>query len=270
MTVELDAGLLAERIRALYAEDEQIRAATPLEDVHAAVTTPGLPLAQIVSTVMTAYADRPALGIRRTEPVVEGGRVTRRLLPEFESVTYGEVWARARALAAAWHAAGVGAGDFVATLGFTGADYTVLDLATIHLAGVAVPLQSGAGLAQLRSILDETGPRVFAVDTAHLAIAVEAVLAGTPPNSLLVFDYHADDDDHRDALAAARARLATAGSTVMLHTIDEAIADGRVAEPAPLTVPGPDEDPLAMLIYTSGSTGTPKGAMYTHRLVAHA
>ncbi len=268
MTVELDAGRLAERIRALYAEDEQIRAATPLEDVHATVTTPGLPLAHIVSTVMTAYSDRPALGVRRTEPVVDGGRVTRRLLPEFELVTYGVVWERARALAAAWHGAGVEAGDFVATLGFTGADYMVLDLATIHLGGVAVPLQSGAGLTQLRSILDETEPRVFAVDTAHLAAAVETVLAGTAPDSLLVFDHHADDDDHRDALAAARARLTAAGSTVALHTIDEAIARGRRAGPAPLTVPAPGEDPLAMLIYTSGSTGTPKGAMYTHRLVA--
>ncbi|MFE7717673.1 carboxylic acid reductase [Nocardia rhizosphaerihabitans] len=268
MTVDLDAGQLAHRIRTLYAEDAQIRAAAPDEDVYAAVTTPGLPLTEIVSTVMSAYADRPALGVRRTELVSEGGRATRRLLPEFELLTYREVWERARALAAAWHADGVAADDFVATLGFTGADYTVLDLATIHLSAVAVPLQAGAGLSQLRSILDETRPRVFAVDTAHLAIAVDAVLAGASPCTLLVFDHHADNDDHRDALAAACARLSAAGSTVALHTIDETVDRGRTLDPAPLTVPAAGEDPLAMLIYTSGSTGTPKGAMYTHRLVA--
>ncbi|MEV0337047.1 carboxylic acid reductase [Nocardia sp. NPDC050717] len=267
MTVDVDAGRLADRIKSLYAEDAQIRAATPDADVHEIVTTPGLPLARLVSTVMTAYRDRPALGVRRTETVEAGGRRTRRLLPEFELLTYGEIWDRARAVASAWHAEGVVAGNFVATLGFTGADYTVLDLATIHLGAVAVPLQSGAGAAQLRSILDETQPRVFAVDTAHLAIAVDVVLAGSAPRTLLVFDHHADDGDHRDALAAARARLAEAGSTIAVHTVDDTVSRGRSLDPAPLTVPAAGEDPLAMLIYTSGSTGTPKGAMYTQRLV---
>ncbi|WP_446222465.1 carboxylic acid reductase [Nocardia sp. IBHARD005] len=268
MTVELDPGRLADRIKALYAEDEQVRAARPAEDVHAIVTTPGLPAARIVETVMTAYADRPALGTRRTELVGTGGRSIRKLLPEFEVLTYGQVWERTRALAAAWHRDGVVAGDFIAVLGFTSADYTVLDLATIHLGGVAVPLQAGAGLEQLRSILDETGPTVFAVDTAHLDIAVDAVLAGATPRSLIVFDHHRDDDDHRNALDAARARLRAGGSALVLNTLGDTIEQGRLADAAPLNVPADGEDPLALLIYTSGSTGTPKGAMYTQRLVA--
>ncbi|MEU4650439.1 carboxylic acid reductase [Nocardia fluminea] len=268
MTAELAAGQLADRIRTLYAEDEQIRAARPDEDVHAVVTTPGLATARIVETVMTAYADRPALGTRRTELVETSGRMTRKLLPEFELQTYGQVWARTRALAAAWHRDGVVAGDFIAVLGFTSADYTVLDLATIHLGGVAVPVQAGAGLEQLRSILDETEPTVFAVDTAHLDIAVDAILAGATPRSLIVFDHHADDDDHRDALHSARARLRAGGSALVTSTLDETVEQGRLADPAPLSVPADGEDPLALLIYTSGSTGTPKGAMYTQRLVA--
>ncbi|WP_410873122.1 carboxylic acid reductase [Nocardia sp. A7] len=268
MTLELAANLLADRIKSLYADDEQIRAARPAEDVHAIVTTPGLPTSRIVETVMTAYADRPALGTRRTELVEAGGRSTRKLLPEFELLTYGQVWERTRALAAAWHRDGVAAGDFVAVLGFTSADYTVLDLATIHLGGVAVPLQAGAGLEQLRSILAETQPTVFAVDTAHLDTAVDAVLAGARPRSLLVFDHHADDDDHRDALDTARARLRAGGSDLEPSTFDDTIDQGRRAEAAPLSVPADGEDPLALLIYTSGSTGTPKGAMYTQRLVA--
>ncbi|TCJ96712.1 carboxylic acid reductase [Nocardia alba] len=259
---------LADRIMGLYAEDEQIRAARPPADVHALVTTPGLTTARIVETVMTAYADRPALGTRRTELVETGGRTTRKLLPEFELLTYGQAWERTRALAAAWHRDGVVAGDFIAVLGFTSADYTVLDLATIHLGGVAVPLQTGAGLEQLRSILDETEPTVFAVDTAHLGIAVDAILAGATPRSLIVFDHHADDDDHRDAVDAARARLRAGGSSLVPNTLDHTIERGRLADPVPLSVPADGEDPLALLIYTSGSTGTPKGAMYTQRLVA--
>lgn len=268
MTVEHAAAGLAERIRTLYATDEQIRAAQPDKDVHAAVTTPGLALALIIETVLTGYADRPALGVRRTESVRDPatGHRARRPLAQFDLITYRAVGERVRALAAAWHADGVAAGDFVAMLGFTGADYTVLDLATIHLGAVAVPLQSGAGLAQLRSILDETAPRVIAVDTAHLAIAVDAVLAGTPPRALVVFDHFSDDDGHRAALAAAERRLA--GTAVALCTFAEVLDRGRGAAPVAPMVPAPGEDPLALLIYTSGSTGTPKGAMYTQRLVA--
>jgi fatty acid CoA ligase FadD9 len=268
MTVELAAAQLADRIKALYAEDEQIRAARPADDVHAIVTTPGLATARIVETVMTAYAERSALGTRRTELVESGGRLTRKLLPEFDLLTYGQVWDRTRALAAAWHRDGVVAGDFIAVLGFTSADYTVVDLATIHLGGVAVPLQAGAGLEQLRSILDETEPTVLAVDTEHLGSAVDAILAGVTPRSLIVFDHHADDDDHRDALDAARARLRAGGSDLVPRTLDDTIEQGRLADPAPLSVPADGDDPLALLIYTSGSTGTPKGAMYTQRLVA--
>ncbi|MFC9472233.1 carboxylic acid reductase [Nocardia sp. NPDC056952] len=268
MTVELAAEQLADRIRALYAEDGQIRAARPAEDVHAIVTTPGLAPARIVETVMTAYAERPALGTRRTELVESGGRMTRKLLPEFDVLTYGQVWERTRALAAAWHSDGVVAGDFIAVLGFTSADYTVLDLATIHVGGVAVPLQAGAGLEQLCSILDETEPTVFAVDTAHLDTAIDAILAGATPRSLIVFDHHADDDDHRDALDAARARLRAGGSALVPSTLADIVEQGRLADAAPLSVPADGDDPLALLIYTSGSTGTPKGAMYTQRLVA--
>ncbi|MFC4373548.1 carboxylic acid reductase [Nocardia halotolerans] len=263
-----DSGRLAQRIKTLYAEDPQIRAARPAEDVHAAVTTAGLGLARIIETAMTGYAERPALGMRRTELVEDPstGRATRRLLPEFELLTYREVWQRARAVAAAWHAEGIRAGDFVAMLGFTGADYTVLDLAAVHLGAVAVPLQSGAGQAQLRSILDETAPRVLAVDTAHLSLAVEAVLAGPAPQSLLVFDHFGDDDEHRTALGAAGQRLT--GSPIRLRTLADTLVRGRTAAPAPQAVPADGEDALALLIYTSGSTGTPKGAMYTQRLVA--
>ncbi|WP_278262406.1 carboxylic acid reductase [Nocardia sp. AG03] len=270
MTVELDPGRLADRIKTLYAEDPQIRAARPDPAVHAEVVAPGTPLARIVEIAMTGYAERPAVGARRTEPVVDPstGRKTRRLLPEFELLSYCALWERARALAAAWHADGVAAGDFVAMLGFTSVDYTVLDLAGIHLGVVAVPLQGGAGLDQLRSILDETGPRVFAVDTAHLPVAVDAVLAGARPHTVLVFDHHPDDDDHRDALTTARARLTAAGSPVTLRTLAETVDRGRLLPAAPLSTPAPGEDPLALLIYTSGSTGTPKGAMYTQRLVS--
>ncbi|WP_181697175.1 carboxylic acid reductase [Nocardia sp. GTS18] len=257
MTLDQDTG--ARRLTALLTEDPQVRAARPSDEVHATVTTPGLPLGEIVEAAMTGYADRPALGFRRTELVPDAcGGAVRRIVPDFETITYRTLWDRARAVAAAWYADGVRAGDFVAMLGFTGVDYTVLDLAVIHLGAVAVPLQSGASSTQLRSILDETTPKVLAVDIAYLGTAVEVISPGA--TTLVVFDYFADDHRHRELLDEARHDFP--GTRTLADTVEQGLA----AAPAPRLEP--DDDALALLIYTSGSTGTPKGAMYTRRLVA--
>ena len=130
-----------------------------------------------------------------------------------------------------------------------------------------VPLQTSAPVAQHADIIAETQPRILATGIDYLDAAVDAVLAGTVPQRLVVFDYEAQDDDHRDRFEAARQRLA---GSQLPHCHRHARWRGppRNALPAaPLYVPKADEDPLAWLFYTSGSTGTPKGAMLTERLV---
>ncbi|MGV9720151.1 carboxylic acid reductase [Nocardia beijingensis] len=272
MAPETRRERLERRISRLYAEYDDIRNATPRADVAAKIREPGLGLAQIVETVMVGYADRPALGRRATElRTDETGRTTATLLPRFDTITYGELWERVRAVAAAWHGDAdtpLRAGDFVGILGFTSSDYTTLDLACIHLGLVAVPMQSSAPVAQLAAIVAETEPRVLAATPELLDAAVTCALSDSGPQRLVVFDYHPGDDDQRAAFDAARARLAEAGSTVRIESLDEVLARGRSLPPAPLFAAEPDADPLALLIYTSGSTGTPKGAMYGQRLVA--
>ncbi|QIS03993.1 AMP-binding protein [Nocardia brasiliensis] len=271
MTTDSRSDRLRRRIAQLFSEDEQVKAAVPDEEVTAAIKGSGLRLPQIVATVMQRYADRPAVGQRAVEAVTDSrtARTTFRLLPEFETLTYRELWARVGEVAAAWHGDPehpLRAGDFVALLGFTSIDYGTLDLANVHLGLVTVPLQSGAAVAQLAAILDETAPRVLAATPDHLDVAVELLTAGAAPRRLVVFDYRPADDDHREALESARRRLAEAGSSVVVETLDAVRARGSALPPAPLYVPEPDEDPLSLLIYTSGSTGTPKGAMYTEAL----
>ncbi|MFJ1758822.1 carboxylic acid reductase [Amycolatopsis sp. NPDC088138] len=249
----------------LFAQDAQFAAAAPREDVTEAVLRPSAPLLEIVEAVMTAYADRPAVGERATEAVTEPGtgRTTRRLLPRFATTTYGELWRRAGAVAAAWHhdeRDPVRAGDFVATLGFTSGDYATLDLACVRLGAVAVPLQAGAALGQLRPIIEETGPRVLATSVEHLEAATELVLGAASVRRVVVFDHHPDVDEEREAIEAARARL----TGVVLETLPQLL--DRDAGPLPAVTA--DEERLSLLIYTSGSTGTPKGAMYPARLVA--
>ncbi|CPS61764.1 Probable fatty-acid-CoA ligase FadD [Mycobacteroides abscessus] len=271
-TKEARRQRLGDRIRRLFTDDEQFRAAKPDTAVDTAVAQPGLRLAQVVATIMNGYADRPALGHRVQELVADAaGRSTLRPLPEFETVTYGELWGMARALASTWYhdpAAPVRAGDFVAMLGFTSVDYTAVDLACIHLGAVAVPLQTSASASNWTAILAESEPAVLAVSAELLDTAMESVLATPSLRHITVFDYHPGVDVQRESLESAQHRIAEAGLPISVDPIPLAIGHGRALPDAPLFTAEEGTDPLALVIYTSGSTGTPKGATYSEKMVA--
>lgn len=265
------ADRLANRIAELYANDDQFAAARPDAAISAQIAQPTLRLVELVQMVMEGYAQRPALAQRAVQYVTDPttGRVSLELLPRFESITYEELWNRASRLATALGrrpAPAVQPGNRVCLLGFASIDYTTVELALIRLGAVSVPLQTGAAVAQLSNVVGETEPTVIATSAVDLADAVELVANGSA-RQLIVFDYHPEVDDQREAVEAARLRLAEAGAEDVLHTLSEAL-DRTDAQPAPVFVPD-DNDPLTLLIYTSGSTGTPKGAMYPERLVAN-
>ncbi|MBS9536178.1 carboxylic acid reductase [Mycobacterium sp. M1] len=243
-----------------------LAAAHPSPIVTAAIDRPGLGLTQIIATVMDGYADRPALGRRAIRFVQDPdtGRTVGEPQAHFETITYRRLWERARAVAAALAGDPVVPGDRIAVMGFTSIDYTVVDMASTLLAAVSVPLQTSASVAALQPVVAETEPRVLAVGIGSLADAVELVLVDPTPQRLIVFDYHPELDDHREAFESARARVAD--TAVRLETLDAVITRG-----ASLSPPRPvdDADALALLIYTSGSTGAPKGAMLTRRLVSN-
>jgi fatty acid CoA ligase FadD9 len=252
-----------DRLARLYATDPEFAAAKPSASVNAAVNAPGLTLPDIVRTVLTGYADRPALGARAVEFVTdETGRTVAELQPRFETVTHGQLWERVRSLADAWRGDPVNPGDRVALLGFTSIDYTVADIALTQLGAVSVPLQTSASAAALAPIIAETEPVLIASSIDYLEDAVELAL-GSTATRLAVFDYRPQVDDQCDALAAAAARL---GDRITLETLDEALA--RPASTVEPVAAHEESDPLSLLIYTSGSTGAPKGAMYPASKVA--
>jgi fatty acid CoA ligase FadD9 len=257
------------RIAEMYANDQQFVAARPRAAVAAAVNQPDLQLHQIVRATMQGYADRPALGQRAVEFVCDPltGRTSVELLPRFDTISYGELWKRARAVAAALSNTAsrqVRFGDRVCMLGFASIDYATVDIALTQLGAVAVPLQAGTAAHQLRSIVAECEPTAIACSVDYLADAVELVSCLPVPTLLVVFDHHPEVDDHREALGAAVAAQRNSATVETLTGLCER-GEGPGQDDS---IPTRDGDDLALLIYTSGSTGAPKGAMYPARTVA--
>ncbi|MEZ0357227.1 carboxylic acid reductase [Mycobacterium sp. SA01] len=255
-----------QRVADLYTSDPQFAAAAPDPQVTAAAATPGLPLSAVIATIFDGYADRPAVGQRAVRFVADPQtrRTTAELMQAFDTITYRQLWDRVRAVAGAWSADPVAVGDRVAILGFTSVDYTTIDLALTQLGAVSVPLQTSAGAAALTPIIAETEPVLVASSIDNLDDAVELVLTGPAPKSLVVFDFRPEVDDQRDALAAARDRLT--GTSITVTTLADEITRG--ADSSVVDADNAGDDPLALLIYTSGSTGAPKGAMYPASKVA--
>src|SRR6478735_3579903 len=197
------------RFEKLTSSDPQLVAARPDEAVAAAIDDSGLLLTDVIRTVLDGYADRPALGQRAVDFVTDAaGRTIAELQPRFDTLTYRETWARVRALADALADNPVRPGDRVATLGFTSADYAIVDMALSLAGAVAVPLQTSAPVQQLNPILVETEPVAILSSVDHLKDAVDLALTAYTPKRLVVFDYHPQVDDHREALESAAARLA--------------------------------------------------------------
>jgi fatty acid CoA ligase FadD9 len=260
------------RIAELAAADAQFRAAMPIQSVNEAKLRPELGLAQIAALVMEAYAERPALAQRATELVTDRatGRTTRRLLRRFDTITYRDLWSRARALATAWYQdpeKPLRANDFLCILAFAGIDFATVDLAAIHNGAVVVPLQTNGAIAQLLAIVKEVEPQWLASSLESLNTAIELVLSGHRPSGLLVFDYHPEVDSERETVAAAQARLTKAGLPDLLIPMDELCARGQKLPPAPLFAEPATDKRMCTIFYTSGSTGLPKGAMYPELMI---
>src|ERR1700733_7915358 len=259
------------RAAELAANDPEFAAARPDAAVAAAIEAAGTRFPQVTKAVLEGYSDRPALAQRAYE-LVKGpqtGRTSAKLMPWFSHVSYGELAHRVNELSRALADGLVSAGDRVTVLGFTSVDYTTIDVALGVVGAVSVPLQTSAAIAQLKPIVLETEPTVFAASVDYLSDAVDVILAGAEaghtPGRLMIFDYRSELDDNREALQSAHERLADLSLTI--ETLNEVRERGAQLPATPRVAPGA-ADPLALLIYTSGSTGAPKGAMYPQSNIA--
>jgi acyl-CoA synthetase (AMP-forming)/AMP-acid ligase II len=156
-----------------------------------------------LQAVFAAHAQRPCL-------VEAGGAV----------LTYGQVEARALAVADRLIGEGVEPGDVVALFGDNGVDFAVQCLGAWTAGAVVAPINKDLGPAQIAGILDNAAPRLILAPDSVLKS-----LAAQPAERLRALD--GPSPPGKGAVARVFERLA------------------------------PDEP--FMLIYTAGSTGAPKG-----------
>lgn len=141
-------------------------------------------------------------------------------------VTYGELDARARAIAATLQQLAP-AGARVLMLYPSGLDFVAAFYACLYAGMIAVPAyppRDGRNLARVQAVIEDAACQVVLTTSASRA-AVEAALPGLP--------------------------------CVASDAVDPAAADAWQAVPA-------EPHDVAFLQYTSGSTSTPKGVMVTH------
>ena len=161
---------------------------------------------------------------------------------EGETTTYGEMAARAAALAGGLSELGVGRGDVVGLLSYNCPEFLETVFAANCLGAIAMPINWRLAPPEVRYILEHSGARVLVTDEALTELADDATadMDGTPT---------------RACIAAS----APEGWT----TLDALRATGvEVAHVAT------DADDVHRLMYTSGTTGRPKGVMLTHANLA--
>ena len=251
--------------------DPQLQALMPKREVYQALMDPKLSYWQVIDAALSGYAQRPALGKRAYNIVVdpETGRRQRGYLPEFSTITYYELQNRIKGLANTWRhheQHRVAPGEFVCILGFTSRAFTIVDLACAYAEAISVPLQSTLAGADLDGIFADTAPTAVAAVADDLVLA--ARLAGTHKSirSIIALDYDERVDSDREKFEAAQTELEQKRSKAKLATLADLVAYGAFKPFEPLP-PNPEgRERMAVLLHSSGSTGKPKGAILPERM----
>lgn len=157
-----------------------------------------------------------------------------------DSVTFGELDERSRALAAGLHDAGFQQGDRLAVLMHNRLEWLEIFFALARLGGVLVPLNHLLTSQEIEYILDDSGARWLVADEA-----LWGGIEGLP-----------------SPVRAQLTEISVGERGGLRATLDELAGD-----PGRLPDARVDGDDIFLLQYTSGTTGFPKGATHSHATV---
>jgi fatty-acyl-CoA synthase len=173
--------------------------------------------------------------------------VSRRVEGDIHRYTYRDLGARARRMANALAAHGVGLGDRVATLGWNGYRHMELYYAVSGSGAVLHTLNPRLHPDQVVWIADHAEDQVMFFDLTFLPL-IEAIAGRVKTIKAFVA---MTDRSHMPGNSAVPNLLCY-----------EDLIDAHEPE---FEWPTFDENTASSLCYTSGTTGNPKGALYSHR-----
>src|SRR5438046_8605449 len=173
----------------------------------------------------------------------------------WQSTTWGDYLAQARAIALGLASLGFRRGDKVAIVGDNRPQLYWAVLATQALGGVPVPLYQDSIEKEMEYIVDHAEARFAVVEDQEQVDKLLSLRARCPRLTHIVYD------DARGMRAYSEPGL------VSLAELRELGRKFEVGHPAHFDaeVARGAADDLAIICYTSGTTGVPKGAMLSHR-----
>ncbi|HUR86355.1 MAG TPA: long-chain fatty acid--CoA ligase [Solirubrobacteraceae bacterium] len=164
---------------------------------------------------------------------------------DWKRISYPALGYGVRQIASGLMALGVQAGDRVAILSDTRAEWTLADFGVLCAGAVVVPVYQTNSPEECRYVLEHSGAKAIFCENEEQLVKLREIRAELPAlRHVIVFEGPAEDalslEDLRDHAA---------------KTSEEELAE-RSGAVAP--------DDLATIVYTSGTTGPPKGCILTH------
>jgi long-chain acyl-CoA synthetase len=167
---------------------------------------------------------------------------------QWQPISSGQIYQRARALAQALLGWGAKKGDRIALIAENRWEWAITDFATLAIGAANVPIYPTLTGDQIAALVSDAGCHIAFVSTRQQFDKLNSVRAQTQLRRIVIMDSPAPD-----GAIAFSSLLAGADA---LGSQRDPVFDALVCSVEPKD--------LATLIYTSGTTGEPKGVALTH------